>query len=437
MTTSLKPTVLILGGLHDGHARALLTYLVPSDPINQLARHIRIVDKYLCLPQDDAYTTYMDTPSQKILKNGQSNGVEYIQANLLVHASRVKAFTLPDQFHNPASSEDPQTYDYVFDFSGETDHNAQEGVYIERTGKLLPELGRLAASLGIKAYVRELSTLYNNENKKPLKEGEGKPFGLHSKWIHEGVRAMAAQKDLNIVIARPALLYGPFAIDGYAPRLLIGEIYKYLDEKMEHLWSAELRLHTVHVEDFASALWGLARWMAARGRSQTEEYSDSIPCLLSSSETLPAGMPPKNDIIKAPCFNIVDNGDTTQGLMAEIAQKVVGVKVGFYGKVICRFAKMNMIDVIEDVNEKHLEPWPEMLARSQPPITNTPFTPSLSIALLSKYHIALDGTKLKTVLNWTPKYPKMNEDVIRDQIEKFKAERIWPTAPPRKSQIEK
>jgi len=434
--SSTKPSVLILGGLQDGHARALLAYLVPSisDPAQQLARHIRLVDKYLCLPQDDAYTTYMDSECQKILKAGESIGVEYLQANLLVASSRSKAFTLPQPYQTGSGSgSGEETYDYVFDFTGETDYNAEEGVHIERTGRLLPELGRVAAAMGVKAYVRELPALYHSDNKKPLKEGEGKPFSMRSKWVHEGVRAMAALPDLNIVVARPALLYGPYAVDGYAPRLLIGEIYKYIGERMEHLWSADLRLHTIHIHDFAAGLWALAGWMSKLGRAAAEAHANPIPCLLPATEDLPAGMPARDQLVKVPFFNLVDDGDTTQGLMASLAEKVVGVKVGFYNKVICQFAKLNMIDVIEDVNEKHCEPWPEMLSKSTPPITNTPFTPNLPAALLSKHHIAFDGSKVKELIGFQLKFPSMTEEVIRDQVQKFIADGIWPNAPPKKS----
>ncbi|POW01894.1 hypothetical protein PSTT_12161 [Puccinia striiformis] len=388
----LDPRYRTTSGLQDGHARALLAYLVPSvsDLAQHSASHIRLVDKYLCLPQEDAYTAYMDSECQKILKAGESIGVEYLQANLLVASSRSKAFTLPEQYRKENGG---TTYDYVFDFTGETDYNAEEGVHIERTGRLLPELGRVAASMGVKAYVRELPALYHSDNKKPLKEGEGKPFSMRSKWVHEGVRAMAALPDLNIVVARPALLYGPYAVDGYAPRLLIGEIYKYIGERMEHLWSPDLRLHTIHTYDFAAGLWALAEWMSKLGRGSTGAHSDSIPCLLP----------------------------------------IVGVKVGFHNKVICQFAKLNMIDVIEDVNEKHCEPWPEMLSKSSPPITNTPFMPNLPKSLLTKNHIAFDGTKMKEVIGFKLKFPSMTEEVIRDQVDKFIADGVWPNAPPKKS----
>lgn len=177
----------------------------------------------------------------------------------------------------------------------------------------------------------------------------------------------------------------------------------------------------------------MAGWIASVGRSKAQEYADPIPCLLPSSDTLPTGMPARDEVVTAPFFNLVDDGDTTQGLMASLAEKVIGVRVGFYNKVVCQFAKLNMIDVIEDVNAKHFEPWPEMLSKSTPPITSTPFTPTLPKSLLTKNHIAYDGSKIKKVLKFELKFPIMNEEVIRDQVDKFKADGVWPNAPPKKS----
>ncbi|KAI9617542.1 hypothetical protein H4Q26_012840 [Puccinia striiformis f. sp. tritici PST-130] len=149
--------------------------------------------------------------------------------------------------------------------------------------------------------------------------------------------------------------------DGYAPRLLIGEIYKYIGERMNiygHQTSGYTRFtHTILQPDY--------------GR---------------------CGMDSKLDEIYRSAFGF-DSMFITESY-ASLAEKVVGVKVGFHNKVICQFAKLNMIDVIEDVNEKHCD-HAGMLSKSSPPITNTPFMPNLPKSLLTKNHIAFDGTKMK------------------------------------------
>ncbi|OAV86191.1 hypothetical protein PTTG_30034 [Puccinia triticina 1-1 BBBD Race 1] len=198
-----------------------------------------------------------------------------------------------------------------------------------------------------------------------------------------------------------------FTSSSDAPRLLIGEIYK---------WSSDApAAHNPHPR-FCGGTMGASGTDVRARPGGGGRVCNPIPCLLPAAEQLPAGMPARDQLVKAPFFNLVDDGDTTQGLMASI----------------CQFAKLNMIDVIEDVNEKHCEPWPEMLSKSNPPITNTPFTPNLPWALLTKNHIAFDGSKIKEVVGFKVKFPGMTEEVIREQVQKFILDGVWPNAPPKK-----
>ena len=40
-----------------------------------------------------------------------------------------------------------------------------------------------------------------------------------------------------------------------APRLVIAAVYRHLGEKMKLLWTAELKMNTVHVSDVCRGLW--------------------------------------------------------------------------------------------------------------------------------------------------------------------------------------
>ena len=42
-----------------------------------------------------------------------------------------------------------------------------------------------------------------------------------------------------------------------APRLIIAACYKQLGEKMKLLWTKDLKMNTVHVQDVVRALWHL------------------------------------------------------------------------------------------------------------------------------------------------------------------------------------
>lgn len=103
---------------------------------------------------------------------------------------------------------------------------------------------------------------------------------------------------LNLVILRPAVVYGVGAMGGLskssetvstrhstrflvltywrvvsssvflrvAPRLICGRVYKHLDKKMEFLWTENLSINTVHVNDVSRAIWHTANWYATNGK---------------------------------------------------------------------------------------------------------------------------------------------------------------------------
>lgn len=74
-------------------------------------------------------------------------------------------------------------------------------------------------------------------------------------WAYEADRALAAIEGLNLVITRPAAIYGlesslrkspgwpadplstgPGLVNAWCGRLLIGEIYKFTGDEMQMLW---------------------------------------------------------------------------------------------------------------------------------------------------------------------------------------------------------
>jgi hypothetical protein len=217
--SSNMATALILGRISEGSARCLLSYLVPPDK-TPLVSHIRVVDKHLCVPASNVFLAYIDPISRKVFQQGK--GVEYVQGNLLIQGTallrasclqsrgqgvtsptsfsatetRTKVFTRPD---DPAKA-----YDYVFDFTGETDYGAEEivsghpsspscqlisllleltvlQVHIERTAKLAAHLGRAAASKGgVKAYVRILGSEYQAKDARSEVSVKGKAVCVRS-----------------------------------------------------------------------------------------------------------------------------------------------------------------------------------------------------------------------------------------------------------------
>lgn len=81
---------------------------------------------------------------------------------------------------------------------------------------------------------------------------------------------------------------------------------------------------------------------------------------------------------------------------------------------------------MEDINEAHVSTWTTMIAESNPPVPNTPFTAYTDVYNLQKHVIAFKADKMKRLTGWTPKHPEFTEDEVHDIIAKLKAEGSWP-----------
>jgi len=157
---------------------------------------------------------------------------------------------------------------------------------------------------------------------------------------------------------------------------------------MKFLWSANLKMNTVHVYDVCAALWHIA-----------------TKC--------PAGE----------VYNLADKTDTTQGSVNTHLEKIFGIKTGFMGDMISQVAKVNMKMATEEVNDKHLKPWSELCKTEG--INNTPLTPYLDQELLYNNHLSVDGSKIeKSGFAYT--YPQLTEELLRQQVDYYVKQKLFP-----------
>lgn len=85
-----------------------------------------------------------------------------------------------------------------------------------------------------------------------------------------------------------------------------------------------------------------------------------------------------------------------------------------------------MDDVVEEVNEHHVGKWTEMLQASNPPIQNCPLTAYMDTQSLTKHNLAYNNTKIKEVVQYKLKRPQFTQELLKDIVDKFKADGIWP-----------
>ncbi|EFA80170.1 NAD-dependent epimerase/dehydratase family protein [Heterostelium album PN500] len=360
-----KPNVLILGGV-GFIGRNLVQFLVEKD----LAEYIRVVDKVL------PATAFLNAAHQAAFG---SNKVEYMQGNLTSNASIAKVFTL----------DGGRKFNYVFNLAGETKYGQTEAVYNEKVFEVSDKCATEAAKVGVDKFV-EVSTAQVYEAKKKASKEDGKtdPWTLIAKYKLNAEKKLREIPNLNLVIVRPSVVYGPGDILGISPRIITGAVYKHLAEKMQFLWTGDLRYNTVHVRDVCKALWHVAT-------------------------TAPKGS----------LFNLSDKGDTDAEMISKILEKIFQIKTGFLGSIVSNLAQLNLKGVCEEANNKHLKPWSDLCKDKG--ILNTPLTPYIDQELLYNNHLSVDGTAIEAT-GFKYDYPEITDALVREQIEYFTSQRLFP-----------
>lgn len=183
----------------------------------------------------------------------------------------------------------------------------------------------------------------------------------------------------------------------------MARVYQHLSEEMKWLWTKDLRVNTIHVDDACRALWDIATWSAGARANYDGSAMGPIPI-----------------------FNLVDEGRTSQGTMADIIGQIFGIQTGFQGTLVSTFARLNLDSVVDDVNEDVLQPWADLLAEAG--ITRPgPITPFMEKELLKDTDLSMDGSRLATVVGFKCKKPQITKELIEEVIASYERIGWWPT----------
>ena len=224
------PRVLILGGC-GFIGRNLVEYLLNEN----LTGEIVVADKLMPV------LSYMSETHSQCFENEK---VVFIQADL----------TRPDHLQR-AFGED--SFQYVINCAGETKNGQGDEVYASRCTDLSIKCAEMASEKGVEKFI-ELSTamVYKSQGKRPALETADKiPWTQQARAKLNGEEALLSMNDLNLVVLRPSIVYGPGDVNGLMPRVTCAASYVRLGDTMKFLWDAGMKLNTVHVRDVVRAIW--------------------------------------------------------------------------------------------------------------------------------------------------------------------------------------
>ncbi|KAF9903727.1 hypothetical protein EC991_003421 [Linnemannia zychae] len=372
-----QPTVLVLGGV-GFIGRNFVAHLVE----NGLAADIRVVDK--ALPQTAYFNNRFKAAFDK---------VDFLQGDL--------SNTIPpEKFEKMYTRADGSSFDYVINFASETKFSQPPELYEERVYKLSINCAKQAVKKGCKVFV-QLSTgdVYKSGDTPSKETSATAPWNDLAKYKLKVDEELQNMPGLNLVILRPAVVYGIGAMTGLTPRLICGRVYKHNKSKMEFLWTGDLKLNTVHVQDVVSAVWHTANWYVSSDNSQP-------------------GAPVT--------FNLADQNDTDQEAVNKHIQAIFDIETGFKGTIFSEAAMLTygQKETAEETNDMHLGPWADILKSQN--IKTSPLTPYLDADLLAKNALSLDGNQISVSTGFKYEHPKLTEQSLREIISDFQNLGIWP-----------
>jgi len=355
--------VLILGGV-GFIGRNLVKYLVDHQPDT----NIKVLDKVLLA------TSFLSAEHKAAF---DSPNVTVKQANLSSPKSIEANF-------------EGKPWDVVVNLAAETKFGQTEEVYKEKVLDVAVKCAAEAKKIGCRKWI-EVSTaqVYQAaKGKKPsTEESPLEPWTKLAKY-KLGVEEHLKGTGLDYSVIRAAIVHGPGDVSGLAPRIIIGAVYKKLNDKQKNLWTAGLSLNTVHVEDVCCAIVESMKW--------------------------PSGA----------TYNLVDENKTDQGTINKHLEELFGIKTGFYGAMASKVAETLALSALAaEANDKHLKPWSD-LCREQG-IASTPLSPYIDQELLSNNNLFVSGEAIKKT-GFKYAHPKLSTDDFRVIMEYYQKQGLFP-----------
>jgi hypothetical protein len=88
------------------------------------------------------------------------------------------------------------------------------------------------------------------------------------------------------------------------------------------------------------------------------------------------------------------------------------------------FVQLDMNDVIDEINDKHMGPWADLCQNDG--VANTPLNPFLHSDTLAKKNISLSGKKLSDAGFTDFEHPTVTKELLLEIIEDFVELKMFP-----------
>ena len=360
-----KSSYLVLGGL-GFVGKNLLDFLMAADCFDKLI----IIDKKLL-----KLNAYIPKPK---LEKFDDPRIKVLQKDLSKDVDIRSVF----EEHGP--------FDYVINLAAEIRCDLGEESHKRNTLLVANLCGTLSAEYKVKKFIH-LSTAYvYASSSKPLKEdAKLEPQKIQAKYSLAAERAIFRIPDLNYIILRPAIIYGPYDIVGHVVmNMAISLLYKANKEKMRMLWDNDKKTSFVHVVDVVRA----------------------IMFALEKGE-------------KGDMFNLANADNMTQNKFFDFLRNSLKTEIECVGTIKSHLVKIKFDSVIAEMNDRHMRWW--FAACQKYDVKNSPINVMVYKEQLEQYSLCIDGSTIKK-LGFEYKYPHFTSEDVIEPYKFLIAQKFYP-----------
>lgn len=294
---------------------------------------------------------------------------------------------------------------------GETRHSQPDDVYEARSFALTLTLGKECARRGISAFIETSTAHVYKGGSSPRKESDKiQPWHNLAKWKIKASDELEKIPGLQYCALRLPHVYGAYNAAYFAMIICVARVNVEIQQDLELLFNKDIKVNTLHVKDAAVALWKAAEWRASVGKISDDNAK--LPSIFKDPNT-------------ALAFNVVDHNDTKQQHVAETLSEVFGIKVSFVGSLASQLAKLNLDDILDDMNEENLQEWAELVAKKE--ISRPgPISPFIEREVVRDQDMSIDGSLFEETTGWKPQYEKYDANSVREMVDSYKRMNWWP-----------
>jgi len=117
------------------------------------------------------------------------------------------------------------------------------------------------------------------------------------------------------------------------------------------------------------------------------------------------------------CYNVSDKGNTTQGSLNALIEKIFEIKTGFQNTLMNAAASKMLTAAAKSCNDKHVPMWAAVMKEFN--LSSTPLSPYLDEEILTRNDTSVNGEFIEKDTSFKYNIPEMKVEHLQEIVEEY------------------